>query len=159
MLKELNEEQLAKTAECLDLLNESNASNLALKKDLKAAQDALKLSEKKLNGLEGEAATEVGRLREELAAVARDRDSLIAVIDQQEVALKLQNRQSEAGQSINKKGRKQSVIDNHFADVQMIQYMILRLISSLAAEVEGQNREFISMVDYEKEDGFVIVAM
>ena len=120
-MKELNEDQLTKTAECLDLLNESNASNLALKKDLKAAQDALKLSEKKLNGLEGEAATEVGRLREELAAVARDRDSLIAVIDQQEVALKLQNRQSEAGQSINKKGRKQSVIDNHFADVQMIQ--------------------------------------
>ena len=37
--------------------------------------------------------------------------------------------------------------------------MILRLISSLAAEVEEQNREFISMVDYEKENGFVVVAM
>ena len=118
MLKELSEKQLAKTAECLDLLNESNTSNLALKKDLKATQDALKLSEKKLNGLEGEATKEIGRLRDELAAVTRDRDSLVAVIDQQEVALKLQNRQSEAGQSVYRKARAQSVTNNHLSDVQ-----------------------------------------
>ena len=91
---------------------------MALKKDLKATQDALILSEKKLNGLEGEATKEVGRLRDELAAVTRDRDSLVAVIDQQEVALKLQNRQSEAGQSAKRKARTQSVVNNHLADVQ-----------------------------------------
>ena len=94
----MNEKQLKETDEYLELLDDANKSVLALKEDLKATQDALKASEQKLNGLEVEASKEVGRLRGELAAVTRDRDAMIAVIDQQEVALKLQNRQSEAGE-------------------------------------------------------------
>ena len=97
-LKDMNEKQLKETDEYLELLDDANKSVLALKEDLKATQDALKASEQKLNGLEVEASKEVGRLRGELAAVTRDRDAMIAVIDQQEVALKLQNRQSEAGE-------------------------------------------------------------
>ena len=97
-LKDMNEKQLKETDEYLELLDDANKSVLALKEDLKATQDALKASGQKLNGLEVEASKEVGRLRGELAAVTRDRDAMIAVIDQQEVALKLQNRQSEAGE-------------------------------------------------------------
>ena len=96
-MKELNEKQLDKTAGYLELLEDANSSVLGLKRDLKGTHDTLKTTELKLSTLEVESSKEVGRLRGELSAITRDRDALIAVIDQQEVALKLQNRQSEAG--------------------------------------------------------------
>ena len=93
----MNEKQLDKTAGYLELLEDANSSVLGLKRDLKGTHDTLKTTELKLSTLEVESSKEVGRLRGELSAITRDRDALIAVIDQQEVALKLQNRQSEAG--------------------------------------------------------------
>ena len=98
LLKELNDKQVDKTSQYLELLEDANTSVLGLKRELKGTQETLRVNEQKLGALEVESSKEVGRLRGELAATTRDRDALIGVIDQQEVALKLQNRQSEAGE-------------------------------------------------------------
>jgi hypothetical protein len=79
------------------MLDEAGTTQKALKADLAFAEGALRVCEGRLRSLEGGNSEELGALKEEVAAITRDRDALISVIDQQEVALQLQNRQSDAG--------------------------------------------------------------
>jgi Kinesin motor domain len=96
LLKDISDQQQERTAEYLELLEEAATAEGNLKTELKAALADLKSSQERLLLLEGEAGMEISRLKVEVAAITRDRDALIAVIDQQEVALQLQNRQSAA---------------------------------------------------------------
>lgn len=79
------------------MLDEAGTTQKALKADLAFAEGALRISEGRLRSLEGGTSEELSAMKEEVAAITRDRDALISVIDQQEVALQLQNRQSDAG--------------------------------------------------------------
>lgn len=96
LLKDMSDLQQERTAEYLELLEEAASVEGKLKTELKAALANLKSSQERLLLLEGDAGREISRLKVEVAAITRDRDALIAVIDQQEVALQLQNRQSAA---------------------------------------------------------------
>lgn len=96
-MKDMSDQQQERAAEYLELLEEAATTEGNLKTELKAALADLKSSQERLLLLEGEAGREISRLKVEVAAITRDRDALIAVIDQQEVALQLQNRQSAAG--------------------------------------------------------------
>lgn len=93
----MSDQQQERTAEYLELLEEAASAEGVLKADLRTALADVKSSQEKLSIFEGESGREISRLKVEVAAITRDRDALIAVIDQQEVALQLQNRQSAAG--------------------------------------------------------------
>ena len=93
----MNEKQHERTAEYLELLEEASTSQTILENDLRTTHAALVACQKQLLTVESECNKELARQRGEVAAITRDRDALIAVIDQQEVALQLQNRQSDAG--------------------------------------------------------------
>ena len=82
------------------MLDEAGTAHKALKADLAFAEGALRVCEGRLRATEGGNSEELGAMKDEVAAITRDRDALISVIDQQEVALQLQNRQSDAGMLI-----------------------------------------------------------
>lgn len=96
----MNEKQHERTAEYLELLEEASTSQTILEGDLRTTHAAFVACQKQLLTVESECNKELARQRGEVAAITRDRDALIAVIDQQEVALQLQNRQSDAGATI-----------------------------------------------------------
>ena len=96
----MNEKQHERTAEYLELLEEASTSQTILEGDLRTTHAAFVACQKQLLTVESECNKELARQRGEVAAITRDRDALIAVIDQQEVALQLQNRQSDAGAAI-----------------------------------------------------------
>lgn len=96
-MKRLNDQHVERSEEYLRMLDEAGTAQKALKADLAFAEGALRVCEGRLRSVEGGDSEELGSLKEEVAAITRDRDALISVIDQQEVALQLQNRQSDAG--------------------------------------------------------------